>query len=204
VDGWIQHEWETPRVWDIYPLVDPIECDGMLQPIQIFGIGYHVVLGDRHDLPSGELLLAFALEGDASSEDCVDRLVGILESKSCILRMLLLLAVIGLVVLMCLPFLLFIAESFGHAIALLHGVLVVLVNWARTVKELFVGSIKIVLSAWLLYVVDEVFRSAVTWLCSPRSLWPIIMPAFAIIVIPIGIFIMTFFAAIIITMWVAI
>ena len=84
--------------------------------------------------------------------------------------MLLLLAVIGLVVLACLPFLLFIAKSFGHAIALPHGVLVVLVNWARTIKELFVGSIKIALSVWLLYVVDEVFWSAATWLCSPRSL----------------------------------
>ena len=81
--------------------------------------------------------------------------------------MLLLLAIIRLVILTRLLFLLFIAESFGHAIALLHGVLVVLVNWARTVTELFVGSIKIVLSAWLLYVVDEVFQSATTWLCSP-------------------------------------
>ena len=58
-------------------------------------------------------------------------------------------------------------ESFGHAIALPHGVLAVLVNWARTVKELFVGSNEIVLSVWLHYVVDEVFLSAVTWLCSP-------------------------------------
>ena len=80
-----------------------------------------------------------------------------MESKSCILRMLLLLAVIRLIVLVCLSFLLFIVKSFGHAIALLHGVLAVLVNWARNIKELFVGSIEIVLSAWLLYVVDEVF-----------------------------------------------
>ena len=58
-------------------------------------------------------------------------------------------------------------ESFGHAIALLHGVLAILVNWAWTVKEVFVGNIEIALSAWLLYVVDEVFRSAATWLCSP-------------------------------------
>ena len=85
----------------------------------------------------------------------------------CILRMLLLLAIIGLIVLMSLPFLLFIVESFGHAIALSHGVFAVLVNWARTVKELFIGSIEIALSAWLLYVVDEVFRSAAMWLCSP-------------------------------------
>ena len=62
---------------------------------------------------------------------------------------------------------LLIAESFGHAIALPHGVLAVLVNWARTAKELFVGSIEIVLSVWLLYVVDEVFQSAATWLCNP-------------------------------------
>ena len=48
-------------------------------------------------------------------------------------------------------------ESFGHAIALLHGVLAILVNWAWTIMELFVGNIKIVLSVWLLYVVDEVF-----------------------------------------------
>ena len=40
----------------------------------------------------------------------------------------LLLAVIGLVILARLPFLLFIAESFGHAIALPHGVIAVLVN----------------------------------------------------------------------------
>ena len=71
--------------------------------------------------------------------------------------MLLLLAIIGLIVLACLPFLLFIMESFGHAIALPHGVLAILVNWAWTVKELFIGSIKIALSACLLYVVDEVF-----------------------------------------------
>ena len=134
-------------------------------------IGDHAVLGDRHDLPSDELLLAFALEGGTSSEDCGDRLVGILESNARILRMLLLLAVIELIVLARLPFLLFIVESFGHAIALPHGVLAVLVNWARTVKELFVDSIKIALSAWLLYVVDEVFQSATTWLCSPRSLY---------------------------------
>ena len=34
--------------------------------------------------------------------------------------------------------------------------LVVLVNWAWTIKEFFVGSIEITLSAWLLYVVDPV------------------------------------------------
>ena len=81
--------------------------------------------------------------------------------------------------------------------------LAVLVNWARTVEELFVGSIEIAFSARLLYVVDEVFRSAATWRCSPRSLWPIIMPAFAIVVTPVAIFITPFFAAIIITTWVA-
>ena len=48
-------------------------------------------------------------------------------------------------------------ESFGHAIALPHGVLAVLVNWAWTIKELFIGSIEIVISTWLLYIVDEVF-----------------------------------------------
>ena len=88
----------------------------------------------------------------------------------CILRMLLLLAIIGLVILARLLFMLFIAESFGHAIALLHGVLVVLVNWAWTVKELFVGSIKIALNVWLFYVVDEVFRSTAAWRCSHQSL----------------------------------
>ena len=82
--------------------------------------------------------------------------------------------------------------------------LAILVNWAWTVKELFVGSIKIALSAWLLYVIDEVFWSAATWLCSPRSLWPIIMTTFVIIVAPAAIFITPFFMAIIITMWVAI
>jgi len=56
-----------------------------------------------------------------------------------------------------LPFLLFIAKSFGHAIALSHGMLAVLVNRAQTIKELLVGSIEIALNAWLLYVVDEVF-----------------------------------------------
>ena len=117
--------------------------------------------------------------------------------------MLLLLAIIGLIVLMRLLFLLLITESFGHAIALPHGVLVVAVNWARTIKELFVGSIKIARSAWLLYVIDEVFRSVATWLCSPRSLWLIIISAFAIVVMPIAIFIMSFFVAIIIMTWVA-
>ena len=101
--------------------------------------------------------MAFALGGGASIEDCGDHLVGILESKSCILRTLLLLAVIGLVILARLSFLLFITESFGHAIALSHGVLAILVNWAWSIKELFIGSIEIALSAWLLYVVDEVF-----------------------------------------------
>ena len=105
---------------------------------------------------------------------------------------------------MPLPFLLLIVEIFDHAIALLHGVLAVLVNWAWTIKELFVGSIEIALSMWLLYVVDEVFRSVVTWLCSPRSLWLIIMTVFAIIVAPFAIFIMSFFTAIIIMTWVAI
>ena len=52
---------------------------------------------------------------------------------------------------------LLIAKSFGHAIALPHGVLAVLVNWAWTIKELFIGSIEIVISTWLLYIVDEVF-----------------------------------------------
>ena len=105
---------------------------------------------------------------------------------------------------MLLPFLLLIAESFGHAIALPHGVLAFLMNWAWTVKEIFVGSIEIALSAWLLYIVDEVFRSAKTWLCIPRSLWPIIMTTFTIVVAPVAIFITPLFTAIIITMWVAI
>ena len=95
----------------------------MLRPVQIFGISVRVVLGDQYDLSSGELLLTFALRGGTYSEDCGDRLVGILESKPCILRTLLLLAVIRLIILAHLPFLLFIMESFGHAIALPHGVL---------------------------------------------------------------------------------
>ena len=45
--------------------------------------------------------------------------------------------------------------------------LAVLVNRARAVKELLVVSIEIALSAWLLYVVDEVFRSAAMWLYNP-------------------------------------
>ena len=105
---------------------------------------------------------------------------------------------------MHLPFLMFIVESFGHAIALSHGVIVVIVNWARAVKELFRSSIKIALSAWLLYIVDEVFWSAATWLCSPRSLWPIIMMTSMIVVAPVAVFIMSFFMEIIITMWVVI
>ena len=76
--------------------------------------------------------------------------------------------------------------------------LAVLVNWAWTIKELFIGSIKIALSVWLLYVVNEVFWSAATWLCSPRSLWPIIMPVFVIVVTPVAIFITPFFTTIII------
>ena len=41
--------------------------------------------------------------------------------------------------------------------ALPHGVLAILVNWAWIVEELFVGSTEIALCAWLLYIVDEVF-----------------------------------------------
>ena len=105
---------------------------------------------------------------------------------------------------MPLPYLLLIAKSFGHAIALPHGVLAILVNWARTVKELFVGSVEIALCAWLLYIVDEVFWSAATCLSSPRSLWPIIMMTSMIVVAPVAVFIMSFFMEIIITMWVVI
>ena len=83
-----------PWVWNICPLVSPTECDMMLRPVQIFGIDNRAVLGDRHDLLSGELLLAFALRGDVPSEDYGDGLVGVLESGSCILRTLLPLAVI--------------------------------------------------------------------------------------------------------------
>ena len=148
-------------------------------------------------------MLAFALRGGVPSKDCGNGLVGILESWSCILRTLLPLTVIWLIILVHLPFLFLIAESFGHAIALTHGVLAILVNWAWTIKELFIGSVEIVLCAWLLYIVDKVFRSTITWLCSPRSLWPIIMTAFAIVVASVTIFITPFFTAIIITMWVA-
>ena len=56
--------------------------------------GDRVILGDRHDLPSGELLLVFALRGGVPSKDCGNSLVGILKSESCILRMLLPLAII--------------------------------------------------------------------------------------------------------------
>ena len=66
----------------------------MLWPVQIFRIGDRVVLGDRHDLPSVEFVLAFALGGDVPSEDCGDGLVGIFESGSCVLRTLLTLVVI--------------------------------------------------------------------------------------------------------------
>ena len=69
----------------------------------------------------------FAHGGGVPFGDSGDGLVGIAGSGSCILRTLLL-AVIGLIVLVRLSFLLFIVESFGHAIALLHGVLAVLVN----------------------------------------------------------------------------
>ena len=77
-------------------------------------------------------------------------------------------------------------------------------NWAWTIEELFVSSIEIALCAWLLYIVDEVFQSVAMWLCSPRSLWPIIMMAFVIIIALVAIFITPFFAVIIITTWVAI
>ena len=71
-----------------------MEGDRVLRLVQIFRIGDRVVLGDRHDLPSGELLLVFSHGGGVPSEDCGDGLVGILESGSCILRMLLPLVVI--------------------------------------------------------------------------------------------------------------
>ena len=45
--------------------------------------------------------------------------------------------------------------------------LAVLVNRTWAIKVLLIVSIKIALSAWLLYIVDEVFWSVVTWLCSP-------------------------------------
>ena len=70
----------------------------------------------------------FALRGGIPSEDCGDGLVGIVESISCILRTFLTLVIIELVILARSSFLLFIAESFGHAMALSHGVLAVLVN----------------------------------------------------------------------------
>ena len=94
LDDGIQDEWEMPWVWDIYPLVGPTEHDRMLRPVQIFGIDDHVVLGDRHDLPSSEFLLAFALRGGIPPKDYGDGLVGILESESCILSVLLPLSVI--------------------------------------------------------------------------------------------------------------
>ena len=77
-------------------------------------------------------------------------------------------------------------------------------NWAWTIEELFIGNVEIALCTWLLHIVDEVLRLAAMWLCSPRSLYPIIMTAFAIIIAPVTIFIMPFFVAIIITTWVAI
>lgn len=61
---------------------------------------------------------------------------------------------------MRLPLLFFITESFGHAIALLHGMLAVLVNWVRDIKELLIVSIEIVLSMWLHYSVDKIVWSA--------------------------------------------
>ena len=82
--------------------------------------------------------------------------------------------------------------------------LVILMNRAWTVKEFLVGSIIIALSAWLLYVVDEIVWSAMTWLCTPRSLRPIIMAAFTIVVAPVVVFIASFFAAIIIALWMVI
>ena len=93
MDGGIQQEWETPWVWDIRPLVGPTEGDRVLRSIQIFRISDHVILGDRHDLPSSEFLLVFALRGGVPSKDYGDGLVGILESGSCIPQMLLPLAI---------------------------------------------------------------------------------------------------------------
>ena len=75
-------------------MVGPTEGDRVLRLVQIFGIGDRVILGDRHDLPSDEFLLAFALRGGVPSEDYGGSLVGFLESGSCILRVLLPLAII--------------------------------------------------------------------------------------------------------------
>jgi hypothetical protein len=50
-------------------------------------------------------------------------------------------------------------ESFGHAIALPHGMLAILMNLAWSIKEILIVIIKIALSVWLLYGVDEIVWS---------------------------------------------
>ena len=140
MDGCIKDEGETPCVRDFRPLVSPAEGDGDLRPGAIARVGDGVFRIDSEHPAGGELLISSALSGGKAPKDVGDHFVMILEGIVVVPRWSTTYGSIVVVVVQ-----LFSLELLSQAKVVLLVVLAILVERARTLKDLLVLLIIVVL-----------------------------------------------------------
>ena len=153
---------------DVHPLVGPAKGDGDLGPGAIAGVCSGVFRIDGEHPAGGELQLSFAFSGGNAPEDGGDHLVVILEGIIVAPRWSTASSVVVVDVIQ-----LFSLELLSQAKVVLLVVLAILVERARTLKDLLVLLIIVVLGVRFINSNNDVVWSAVAILTRFGPFWPI-------------------------------
>ena len=88
-----------PWVWDVRPLIGPRECDHVLRPVKVLGIGDGAVIcSDRHDTSGYKLLLTLVFRDSSPTKDGGDSLGRVLVGWALVLASFSTLTIFGLII----------------------------------------------------------------------------------------------------------
>ena len=157
LDGCIKNKGETPCVRYVHPLVSPAEGDGDLR----LGVGDGVFCVDGEHLAGDEFSISSILDGGKAPEDSGDHFIMILEGVVVVPRWSAISGSIVIVVVLLLGL-----ELLSQAKAVLHLVLVVLVEGAQAFKDFLVLLIIVSFGARFINGGDDVVCLATAILTS--------------------------------------
>ena len=113
LDDGIQDEGETPRVWNICPLVGPRDGDRVVRPVEVLRISNSaIVCSDQQDALGYKLLLTLVIGDGSPTEDSGDGLGGVLVDKALALVLIFALAVFSFIIVASWSFRWFTAKCF--------------------------------------------------------------------------------------------
>ena len=179
-----------PYVRDVRPLVTPAEGDGDLRPRTIAGVGDGVFYVDDEHPAGGKLPISSALGGSEVPENGGDHFVMILEGIVVVPRWSAASCSVVIVVIW-----LFSLELFSQVEAVLHLVLVVLMEMAWALKDLFVLLIVVELGARFVNGGDHVVWSAAAILTRFGPFWPIMTTVLMVAAVTMASFVRALIAA---------